>query len=143
MPKLQSSCLTKIPMIQKYKWMQNVRGYYDRGKLSVIQVAITLVIFQSVRSANKREGDGVKRVDGRNKYVLLFLENIKIWCYIQITIYPFIYNNKDSPGSFPGNCPVQMMEPEFLSELSVHYLEARILGTGARTRRVGWATRNL
>ena len=51
------------------------------------------LVYWSVRSSNRRGGDVVKRVDDDNRFFepatsFALLENMKIWCYIQVIIYP-------------------------------------------------------
>ena len=47
-----------------------IRGYIDRGNFSSIQVANMNLIYWSVCSSSRREGDGVKEVDGRGVVIL-------------------------------------------------------------------------
>ena len=48
------------------------------------------LVYLSVRSSSWRGWDWVKESDGGNRYfsLLQVLEKIKIWCKIQVMIYP-------------------------------------------------------
>ena len=72
--------------------VEYMRGYYDREKLS--SVAIYPVIYWSIRSSSMRVRDGVKGI----KWGIIVLsrcvrftliENIKLWCNLQVIISPF------------------------------------------------------
>ena len=73
--------------------MQNIRGYYDRGKLSSIQVAKMELIYWPVRLSSRRGEYEVK--GGVESFFypaasFILLENRKIWCKIQVIIYPSV-----------------------------------------------------
>ena len=68
--------------------MQNIRGYYDRKKLSLIQVTISTVSYWSVHPV-ERGKVGVRSLFYPAKRFTV-LENIKIWCKIQVLINPFL-----------------------------------------------------
>ena len=49
--------------------IEYIYGYYDRGKIVVILVAISLVIYWPVRLSSRKGGDGIKGVgDWEDRY---------------------------------------------------------------------------
>ena len=51
-----------------YKWMKNIRGYYDRGKIVFNLGCCSHVIYWSVHLSSKRGGNGVNGEDGGDHY---------------------------------------------------------------------------
>ena len=70
------------------EWMQNVRGCFKREKLSSIQVAISPVIYWSVRASSKRGEIGVKEPATSST----FLENMIIQCKIKLIVNQLLLN---------------------------------------------------
>ena len=71
----------------------NIRGDYDKGKIFVFSL-LTWNSSSISQFVYPVEGDGVTGMEGRDCYfsplqVSLFLENMKIWCKIQVIIYLF------------------------------------------------------
>ena len=87
-------------VMELFKWIKNVRGYYD-GKWSSIQFANMDNSYWLVWSSSRREGIWVKRVDGQNivklsTFLIKFLSAPQILFQIYFACWLYLNPGKNN-----------------------------------------------
>ena len=105
------------------KWIQDIRGYIVRVNICR---KFSLLIYWSAGSSSRRGGDGVKRVDGGYRYLIQrqTLEDIKIWCNIQVLIYRFMQTTFSIFQVTQGAMPEYMIFPQ---KALVHVVPKKVI----------------
>ena len=83
------------------KWMQNILGYCDRKKI-VVNLCCNIPSYLLVRPFIQSKGRGWGRSLFQPTTEFTFLQNMKIWCTIQVIINPLmlIFFNQDGNYRF-------------------------------------------